>query len=202
MQKSLSGFTRLLQQGRELPQPLPSEVLELLLVQFLHRLIQTRQQLQAGGGGRVTELVARPLLNLFFPELSGLVQPLSGEYAGRRKALERIPFFSGYGVETGMLIDLLDLYGLSSIAQVDLEERVHHNQPLVNLSRMSFAIIQVVVERLEARQKVNLLEDINRSMKLIQQEGERFYLNLEAIADVERPPMLTIPEYRAARGLE
>lgn len=169
---------------------------------FYRRPLRVGDKLQAGGGGRVTELVARPLLNLFFPELSGLVQPLSGEYAGRRKALERIPFFSGYGVETGMLIDLLDLYGLSSIAQVDLEERVHHNQPLVNLSRMSFAIIQVVVERLEARQKVNLLEDINRSMKLIQQEGERFYLNLEAIADVERPPMLTIPEYRAARGLE
>lgn len=169
---------------------------------FYRRPLRVGDRLQAGGGGRVTELVARPLINLFFPELSGVVQPLSGEYAGRRSALERIPFFSGYGVETGMLIDLLDFYGLNAIAQVDLEERVHHNQPLINLSKMSFAIIQVVVSRLEARQKVHLLEDINRSMKLIQQDGDRFSLHLEAIADVERPPMLTVPEYREARGLD
>ena len=77
----------------------------------------------AGGGGRVTELTARPLLNLFYPELSGIVQPLSGEYAGRREALEKAVFFSGYGVETGLLIDIFEQFGLRSIAQVDLLER-------------------------------------------------------------------------------
>jgi glucosyl-3-phosphoglycerate synthase len=92
---------------------------------FYQRPIKVNGQLQASGGGRVTELVARPLLNLFYPELSGVVQPLSGEYAGRREALMSVPFFTGYGVETGLLIDLHDRYGLAGIAQVDLEERVH-----------------------------------------------------------------------------
>jgi hypothetical protein len=144
----------------------------------------------------VTELVARPLLNLFFPELSGIIQPLSGEYAGRRAALEQLPFFSGYGVETGLLIDMLDRFGLKAIAQVDLQERIHHNQPLVNLSRMAFAILQVFIARLEARNKVKLLEEFNRSMKLIRYEPGRFFLEVERISDVERPPMITVPAYR------
>ena len=83
---------------------------------YYNRPIMVDNQLKATGGGRVTELVARPFFNLFYPELSGLVQPLSGEYAGRRSALERVPFFSGYGVETGLLIDLHDLFGLDAIA--------------------------------------------------------------------------------------
>ena len=156
---------------------------------------------EARGGGRVTELTARPLLNLFYPELSGFVQPLSGEYAGRRQALEQLPFFSGYGVETGLLIDMLDRFGLQAIAQVDLQERVHHNQPLVNLSRMAFAILQVFIARLEAHRKVRLLEEFNRSMKLIHYEPGRFYLEVERIGDVERPPMITVPAYRRARGM-
>lgn len=168
---------------------------------FYRRPVKIDGRLVAGGGGRVTELVVRPLLNLFFPELSGLVQPLSGEYAGRRQALEQLPFFSGYGVETGLLIDMLERFGLRAIAQVDLQERIHLNQPLVNLSRMAFAIIQVFVARLEARNKVKLLEDIHRSMKLIRYEPGRFFLNVEQIADVERPPMITVPAYCRARGL-
>lgn len=163
---------------------------------FYRRPIRIDGVLRAGGGGRVTELVARPLLNLFFPELSGIIQPLSGEYAGRRAALEQLPFFSGYGVETGLLIDMLDRFGLKAIAQVDLQERIHHNQPLVNLSRMAFAILQVFIARLEARNKVKLLEEFNRSMKLIRYEPGRFFLEVERISDVERPPMITIPAYR------
>lgn len=168
---------------------------------FYRRPIRIDGVLRAGGGGRVTELVARPLLNLFFPELSGIVQPLSGEYAGRRAALEQLPFFSGYGVETGLLIDMLDRFGLKAIAQVDLQERIHHNQPLVNLSRMAFAILQVFIARLEARNKVKLLEEFNRSMKLIRYEPGRFFLEVERISDVERPPMITIPAYRRQRML-
>jgi glucosyl-3-phosphoglycerate synthase len=168
---------------------------------FYRRPIKVDGALRAEGGGRVTELVARPLLNLFFPELSGVVQPLAGEYAGRRKALEQLPFFTGYGVETGLLIDVLDRFGLQAIAQVDLQERVHHNQPLVNLSRMAFAIIQVFIARLEETSKVRLLEEFNRSMKLIHYEPGRFYLEVEHIGDVERPPMITVPAYRRARGL-
>jgi len=149
----------------------------------------------------VTELTARPLINLFFPELSGLIQPLAGEYAGRRQTLEQLPFFTGYGVETGLLIDILRTFGLQAIAQVDLLERIHHNQSLPSLSRMSFAIIQVVVRRLEDRYKIHLLEEVNKTMNLIRYEPKRFYLEAVEIRERERPPMITIPEYRQKRGL-
>jgi len=118
---------------------------------YYRRPLKVGVKMQAGGGGRVTELTARPLLNLFYPELSGVVQPLSGEYGGRRTALEQATFFSGYGVETGLLIDIYERYGLGAIAQVDLLERIHHNQPLEALSKMSFAIIQAVMRKLESR---------------------------------------------------
>src|SRR5690606_35040384 len=96
---------------------------------FYQRPIKQGDILQAEGGGRVTELMARPLITLFFPELSGMIQPLSGEYAGRRELLERLPFFTGYAVEIGLLIDILEQAGLSAIGQVDLERRIHRNQP-------------------------------------------------------------------------
>ncbi len=166
---------------------------------YYQRPIKVGDQMQTSGGGRVTELVARPLLNLFYPELSGIIQPLSGEYAGRRTALEAVPFFSGYGVETGLLIDLHEQFGLDGIAQVDLEERVHHNQPLVGLSKMSFAILQVFIARIEHRFGIPLLDKANHSMKLITQTPERFALDIAEISDIERPPMVTIPAYSAAR---
>lgn len=162
---------------------------------FYRRPIRVGNRTRASGGGRVTELTARPLLNLFFPELSGVVQPLSGEYGGRRSALEQLPFFSGYGVETGLLIDVFERYGLSAIGQVDLLERIHHNQPLEALSLMSFAIIQVVIRKLEKRYGREILEDVNRTMKLIRFEAERFFLDVEEIRELERPPMASLPEY-------
>ncbi len=169
---------------------------------FYRRPIHQGDDLVASGGGRVTELTARPLLNLFYPELSGMLQPLSGEYAGRRSALESLPFFTGYGVEIGMLIDLLERHGLMTLAQVDLQERIHRNQELIPLSKMAFAIIQVVIQRLEQRHRLHVLEAVNQSMKLIQPTAEgRFHLELREIRDHERPPMATIPEYRQLRGL-
>jgi glucosyl-3-phosphoglycerate synthase len=163
---------------------------------FYQRPIQMGKKLQAVGGGRVTELVARPLFNLFYPELSGFMQPLAGEYAGRRGALEQVPFFTGYGVETGLLIDLLERFGLEALAQTDLDVRVHTNQPLDKLGKMAFAIMQVFIARLEGRYGVQLLDHANRSMKLVIQEAERFALEVERISDAERPPMLSIPAYR------
>lgn len=169
---------------------------------FYRRPLQFGERIQASGGGRVTELTARPLLNLFYPELSGMLQPLSGEYAGRRSALEAVPFFTGYGVETGLLIDLLERHGLNALAQVDLLERIHRNQELVPLSKMAFAITQVVIQRMEQRQRVSLLEPVNQTMKLITQRPDgSFHLELREIRDHERPPMLQIPEYRRLRGL-
>jgi glycosyltransferase involved in cell wall biosynthesis/nucleotide-binding universal stress UspA family protein len=163
---------------------------------FYRRPLRVGQKIQAGGGGRVTELTARPLLNLFYPELSGVVQPLSGEYGGRRSALEKIPFFSGYGVETGLLIDIYEEYGIQGIAQVDLLERIHHNQPLEALGKMSFAIIQAVLRKQEKRFGNAVVEEVNKSMKLIRYNANEGYsLDVEEIAERERPPMLEIPEY-------
>ena len=122
--------------------------------------------LTEGGGGRVTELVARPLINLFYPELSGMIQPLSGEYAGRRSLLEAIPFFTGYAVEIGHLIDAAERLGIEGLGQVDLERRIHRNQELEGLSRMSFVILQAVMKRLEERRKARLFAEMGSTMKL------------------------------------
>ncbi|HVN55863.1 MAG TPA: glucosyl-3-phosphoglycerate synthase [Anaerolineaceae bacterium] len=162
---------------------------------FYQRPLRSGEKTQATGGGRVTELIARPLLNLFYPELSGVIQPLSGEYGGRRAALEQMPFFSGYGVETGLLIDVFEKYGLSAIAQVDLLERVHHNQSLEALSKMSFVILQAFIRKLERRYNVSVLEEVNKSMKLIHYEDGNYYLQIQEVVERERPPMLEIPEY-------
>jgi glucosyl-3-phosphoglycerate synthase len=166
---------------------------------FYRRPLKVGDKIMAGGGGRVTELTARPLLNLFYPELSGIVQPLSGEYAGRREALEKAVFFSGYGVETGLLIDVFEQFGLRSIAQVDLLERIHKNQDLVALSKMSFAIIQTVLRKIENRYERAIVEDVNKTMKLIQHSRDGYYLTVEDIAERERPPMINVPAYLERR---
>ena len=166
---------------------------------FYRRPLAFGTEIQAQGGGRVTELAARPMLNLFFPELSGLVQPLSGEYAGRRRVLETVPFFTGYGVELGLLLSISEAYGLRSIAQVDLGMRVHRNQTLFDLSKMAFAIIQVGLKHLGDRHRIHLLEEVNKTMKLIHYEDERYWIEQKEIEDQERPPMNSVPEYFLAR---
>jgi nucleotide-binding universal stress UspA family protein len=166
---------------------------------FYRRPLRYGSELAAQGGGRVTELAARPMLNLFFPELSGLVQPLSGEYAGRRSILESVPFFTGYGVELGLLLAISEAYGLRAIAQVDLGMRVHRNQSLFDLSKMAFAILQVGLKHLGDRHRIHLLEEVNKTMKLIHYEDERYWIEQKEIEDQERPPMNSVPEYFLAR---
>ena len=158
--------------------------------------------MKEGGGGRVTELVARPLINLFYPELSGYIQPLAGEYAGRREHLERIPFFTGYAVEIGHLIDLLERLGLNGFGQVDLDIRIHRNQELEGLSKMSFVILQAVMKRLEERRRVRLFAELGSTMKLPRSGPNELSLEVIELADAERPPMVRIPEYREKRGLD
>lgn len=155
--------------------------------------------LKEGGGGRVTELVARPLINLFFPELSGMIQPLAGEYAGRRSLLESIPFFTGYAVEIGHLIDASERVGVEGLGQVDLERRVHRNQELEGLTRMSFVILQAVMKRLEERRRARLFAELGSTMKLPRSGRGRLSLEVIELADNERPPMLRIPEYLERR---
>ncbi len=101
------------------------------------------------GGGRVTELTARPLLNLFYPDLAAVEQPLAGEIAARRELLERLPFVTGYGVDIALLLDAYELVGLDAIAQVDLDVRQNAHQPLRDLGPMAYAVLQAVSTRLE-----------------------------------------------------
>src|SRR5215212_5010152 len=166
---------------------------------YYQRPIVEGTVLKEGGGGRVTELVARPLINLFFPELSGLIQPLAGEYAGRRTHLEQIPFFTGYAVEMGHLIDLADRFGLEGFGQVDLDIRIHRNQELEGLSRMSFVILQAVMKRLEERHRARLFAELGSSMKLPRSGPNKLGLEVIELADQERPPMIRIPEYAEKR---
>ena len=167
---------------------------------FYRRPLNIGGELQATGGGRVTELAARPILNLLFPELSGIIQPLSGEQAGRRSLLERLPFFDLYGVETGLLIDVLRTAGLKAIAQVDMKQRIHRNQSLLNLSKTSFEILQVAMKRLGDGRGESLLDEANLTMKLISPTAEGFHLEVQDIGVVERPPMITVPSYRERFG--
>jgi glucosyl-3-phosphoglycerate synthase len=166
---------------------------------FYRRPIKEGYKLIPEGGGRVTELMARPLINLFFPELSGMIQPLSGEYAGRRALLESVPFFTGYAVEIGLLIDIIEQYGLPAIGQVDLERRIHRNQPLGNLSQMAYVILQGAIRKLEERHRIELLTEVGRGMKVIAQERDRFSLEVREIGDELRPPMRSIPAYLERR---
>ena len=166
---------------------------------YYQRPIVQEGVLKEGGGGRVTELVARPLINLFYPELSGMIQPLAGEYAGRRTLLEAIPFFTGYAVEIGHLIDATERVGIEGLGQVDLERRVHRNQELEGLSRMSFVILQAVMKRLEERRKARLFAELGSTMKLPRSGKGRLALEVIELADQERPPMIRIPEYLERR---
>ena len=101
------------------------------------------------GGGRVTELTARPLINRFFPELAGFLQPLAGEIAARRDLLERIPFACGYAVDIAMLIDVWRIAGLDALAQVDLDVRQNQHQTLNALGPMAAAVLSGITRKLE-----------------------------------------------------
>jgi glucosyl-3-phosphoglycerate synthase len=166
---------------------------------FYRRPLRQGDVLHEASGGRVTELMARPLINMFYPLLSGVIQPLSGEYAGRRSILEQVPFQTGYGVEIALLIDILERFGLNAIAQVDLEKRIHRNQSLAALSRMSFVILQTVLRRLERQQQIELVTEVGRTMKVIEQARGSFHLDLRQVEDHERPPMTEALLAAAAR---
>ncbi|MFB0516348.1 MAG: glucosyl-3-phosphoglycerate synthase [Candidatus Neomarinimicrobiota bacterium] len=168
---------------------------------FYRRPLRNSTGLKPGRGGRVTELTARPMLNLFYPELSGIIQPLSGEYGGRREALEQLTFMSGYGVETGLLIEVFEKFKLASLAQVDQVERIHRNQSLSELCQMSFEIIQTIFNKLEKKHRLEFIEDVNRTLKSVRYESGQFQLDVKEIVEHERPPMIEIPEYCKKRGL-
>ncbi|GAB2834166.1 glucosyl-3-phosphoglycerate synthase [Streptomyces daliensis] len=142
------------------------------------------------GGGRVTELVARPLLNLHWPQLAGFVQPLGGEYAARRSLLERLPFPVGYGVELGLLIDALHTVGLDALGQADVGIRRHRHQDGQALGRMAATIYRTAQLRLSRGHLVGGL------LTQFEREGEGgFRARDHSIATEEREPMRDVPEY-------
>ncbi|KAF2779339.1 MULTISPECIES: glucosyl-3-phosphoglycerate synthase [Streptomyces] len=148
----------------------------------------------AGQGGRVTELMARPLLNLHWPRLAGFVQPLGGEYAARRSLLERLPFPVGYGVELGMLVDALHLVGLDALAQVDVGVRVHRHQDGRALGRMAAAIYRTAQLRL-ARGHL-----VRPTLTQFERGADGFEPRTYAVDTEERPPMTEIAEYAARKA--
>ncbi|MFE3449018.1 glucosyl-3-phosphoglycerate synthase [Nonomuraea sp. NPDC059194] len=144
------------------------------------------------GGGRVTELVARPLINLHWPELAGFVQPLAGEYAGRRSALERVPFLTGYGVELGLLLDLHDLAGLDALAQVDLGSREHSHQSTEALGGMAGQIMLAAWSRLERQGKMIPMHEPSVRLAQFHRTEVGHQVRTRNVSVGERPPMITV----------
>ncbi|MGZ5338570.1 MAG: glucosyl-3-phosphoglycerate synthase [Thermoleophilaceae bacterium] len=135
-------------------------------------------------GGRVTELTARPLLSAFYPDLAGFIQPLAGEMSARRSLLTQMPFACGYAVETAMLLRACnELGGTEGMAQVDLDVRHHHHQPLRDLGPMAYAVLRVILERL--REEGRLLDDPAPPLQTV--DGRLVQVEL-----VERPPYATL----------
>ncbi|MET8857520.1 MULTISPECIES: glucosyl-3-phosphoglycerate synthase [unclassified Streptomyces] len=147
-----------------------------------------------GQGGRVTELMARPLLNMHWPQLAGFVQPLGGEYAARRSLLEQLPFPVGYGVELGMLVDALHLVGLDALAQVDVGVRKHRHQDGQALGRMAAAIYRTAQLRL-ARGHL-----IRPALTQFERDRDGFRPRTYSVDTEERPPMSEISEYQTRKA--
>jgi glucosyl-3-phosphoglycerate synthase len=161
----------------------------------LRRVVPVRP---AAGGGRVTELVARPLLNLHWPQLAGIAQPLSGEYAARRGLLEQLPFPTGYGVELGLLVDALRVVGLDGLAQVDLRHRRHRHQSDAGLGVMASEIMQTALRRLEGEDRLWLAEPVSTGLTQFERVAGRYVTRTTEVRPIERPPLVTVPSYLAA----
>lgn len=145
-------------------------------------------------GGRVTELVARPLINLHWPELAGVVQPLAGEYAVRRCLFESLPIPCGYGVEIGLLLDTLRLRGVNAIAQVDLGERRHRHHGEDYLGRMAAEIWQTALARLDTPLRAERGDQDGSIVQFIRQ-GSALVPVEHDVEALERPPLASVPAY-------
>ena len=174
--------------------PLLTDPLVQFVKGFYDRPMDTGARLLPAGGGRVTEMLARPLLNAHWPQLAGFVQPLAGEYAGRRRLLERVPFVSGYGVEIAMLVDVVESVGLAGMAQVDLGSRRHRHQSDAALGRMAGQVLQTALARCPS------LPVPGDQLVQFVRAGADFEAVAWDVGVVQRPPMLSVPEYRARRA--
>jgi glucosyl-3-phosphoglycerate synthase len=156
---------------------------------FYHRPLETPSGLVPAGGARVTELVVRPLLHLFYPELTGFVQPLAGEYAVRRDIVTDLPFFTGYAVEIGLLIDIAERFGVDSIAQADLGTRIHRNRPVLELGSMSFEVMRAMLTRFDELGRVKVPNDLPDSLMQFRDDEGTLGPVTHRLPIVERPPM-------------
>ncbi|GHV80015.1 glucosyl-3-phosphoglycerate synthase [Spirochaetia bacterium] len=173
---------------------------------FYERPIRSSKGISSSGGGRVTEILVRPLFSLFYPELARLIQPLSGEYAGRRSLLEQLSFSVGYGVELGHLIDILQLSGIGALAQVDLDLRIHRNQTTAALGKMAYGILNTFLARAKKYGATEILRELEdhvlpeRNHIALEMddsaEGSSHRVIKTTIPPVERPPIIEIAEYR------
>lgn len=160
---------------------------------FYRRPLRIETDQTGTGGGRVTELLARPLLNALRPELAGVVQPLGGEYAATREFLESVPFAAGYGVEIGLLLDVHAGYGLDGLAQVNLGVRKHRNRSLLELGVMSRQILGAALPRCgiaEAGDSAGITQFV--------QLGARFMPTESVVLVADRPPMREVLAARSA----
>lgn len=156
-----------------------------LVKSFYRRPLKVNGTEDANGGGRVTELVARPLLAALRPELGGVLQPLGGEYAGSRELLTSVPFAPGYGVEIGLLIDTYDRLGLDAIAQVNLGVRAHRNRPLAELGAMSRQVVATLLSRCG-------IPDSGAGLTQFFADGDDYLPRTAPLSLIDRPPMNTL----------
>ena len=164
------------------------------------RPFKSNESVELDGGGRVTELTTKPLFNLFYPELTGFVQPLAGEFVADKELFSSIPFLTGYAVETGIMIDVLKKVGLGAMAQVDLGTRQNRHQPLFDLGKMSYSVLRAVARRLRQDGRLQQVRDPSSPDFLFQfsdylhavatPEGLKLREHVEEL--VERPPMAEI----------
>jgi glucosyl-3-phosphoglycerate synthase len=167
---------------------------------FYDRPLRDGDSLLANGGGRVTELVARPILNLHWPELAGVVQPLVGEYAARRSLLELLPFPTGYGVELAMLVDTFGLLGLDAVAQVDLGVRHHRHQDEKALGRMAAEIWQAALRRLDPAEHTLRTHGLGATLTQFERVDGTYVATSHDVSVTERPPMAVVRAELARRA--
>jgi glucosyl-3-phosphoglycerate synthase len=164
------------------------------------RPFKSNEAVAQDGGGRVTELTTKPLFNLFYPELTGFVQPLAGEFVADKELFASIPFLTGYAVETGIMIDVYKKVGLGAMAQVDLGTRQNRHQPLFDLGKMSYSVLRAVARRLRQDGRLRQVRDPSSPDFLFQfsdylhavatPEGLKLREHVEEL--VERPPMAEV----------
>lgn len=152
------------------------------------------------GGGRVTEILIRPLFSLFFPELTAIIQPLSGEYAVRREVLQRLYFPIGYGVETSHLIDVHNTWGMEAFAQTDLDRRIHRNQETISLGKMAFGILQTFMNREKRVGESSFSKELTNTLTQFEFIDDEYRLKELVLEEYERQPMDTVREYQQKFG--